>query len=209
MTEERYSVLALDQSMTSTGFAHLARGDKRPSGGLLSLPPWGDDEGKHLFDFDKWLTGLLWDFQVTHLYYENRHLPGLTYKDTMTKALERYGLMTLIEVAAETSRRAGQSVECRYVDNAQWTEMFWGTSQSPKGLVKHQARAWRKAQSIRQCDLRGWDCRVDGRESDDVADAMGILNFGVGCVDPRWASISGPLFRRAQLNRENEERELR
>jgi hypothetical protein len=49
-----WAVLALDQSMTSTGWAFLKKGGK-PEWGVKSFPNWGDNEGQYLWEFFEWL----------------------------------------------------------------------------------------------------------------------------------------------------------
>lgn len=204
-----YSALALDQSMTSTALAHLVEGQKSPTGWMFPMPVWGDDAGRYATDLRLYLLDQCWDLQVTHLFYENVFFNHLDHHETRSQSMASIGLMLVIEMVAEECRRRGQEVEDIYIDNQQWTESFWGSSKAPSGYTKAQKRNWRKEQSIKQCHLRGWDCQWEGKDNHNVADAKGVLNFGLTCIDPRWAANAVPLFNRAQLHRENEERELR
>lgn len=215
----RYSALGLDQSMTQTAWAHLFQGDLKPEGGLFPMPSWGDDEGKYLNDFRYWLKDLCWERQVTHLFIEDttfdrgRTIPGVGFVahhlEDATQKIATVGLLANALQVADELKRAGQEIEALLVTNKQWANAFWGAEDAPKGLVKHQRQSWRKEQSIKQCHLRGWDCQHEGRDNHNLADAKGILNYGLICIDPRWSAASGPLFNRAQMARENEQRELR
>lgn len=202
MTDAPYSVLALDQSMTATGWAHYLKGDRAPSGGLFSLPSWGEDQGPHLHKFSHWLSDMIWDRQVTHLAFEEPIDPSrLKYGETFEMVLAKYGLPTLIELVAFD--RGIPADNRLMVNQGQWREQFWGRGNAPKGLTSTARTKWLKAQSLDQCNGRGWEA-----PNHHVADAMGILNYALICIDPRWAANSVPLFNRAQLKRENEERNM-
>lgn len=209
MSEAPYSILALDPSMTATGWAHWLKGDKAPSGGVFPLPPWGDDEGKYLNQWRRWLTDMIWDRQVTALYFEDNSFAlkhgsdddkrGFQHHETTTQKLATFGLMSNALQAADDAH-----IDGILVTPQQWRTRFWGVERPPKSLTKSARRTWLKERSIQACVERGW--LID---NDNIADAHGILDFAMCCVDPVYESRSGPLFRRQQLRRENEERDLR
>jgi hypothetical protein len=95
-------------------------------------------------------------------------------------------------------------VDFSVVTPGQWRKAFLGSAEPPKGLVKHQRRAWLKDRAVTECHKRGW--LVEGNDS---ADALGILAYACGAIDPAFAVQQGPLFRKAELQFENEERSLR
>lgn len=203
MTDAPYSVLALDQSMTSTGFAHYLKGDKAPSGGVFSLPSWQDDQGPHLHKFSVWLSDMIWDRQVTHIAFEEP-ADKLDHHETFTEKMAQWGLPTLIELVAYDR---GIPADNRLLVNiSTWRTRFWGRPHAPKELTKSARRTWLKQRSIQACDERGWI--IESRDH-NIADAMGVLNEALCCIDPVWASRDGPLFRRNQLIVENEERAAR
>jgi hypothetical protein len=200
---DAYSVLALDQSMTATGWAHYLKGDKAPSGGLFPLPSWGDDQGPHIDAFARWLKDMLWDRQVTHLAFEEP-VGELDHRETFTDKLAQWGLPTVIELVAF---QGGIPADNRLLVNiATWRTRFWGRPRAPKELTKSARKRWLKERSIEACDERGW--MIEPRNH-NIADAMGVLNEALCCIDPLWASRDGPLFRRNQLKVENEERAAR
>lgn len=200
---DAYSVLALDQSMTATGWAHYLKGDKVPSGGLFSLPSWGDDQGPHLDAFCRWLTDLLWDRQVTHVAFEEP-ASQLDHREPFAETMAQWGLPTLIELVAF---RAGIPADNRLLVNiSTWRNRFWGRPRAPKELTKSVRRSWLKARSLQACDERGW---IIEPRNHNIADAHGVLNEALCCIDPRWAANATPLFNRAQLRAENEDRAAR
>lgn len=202
---EVYSVLALDQSMTSTGWAHYLKGDKAPTGGLFSLPSWGEDQGRHLDAFYRWLYNKVWDLHVTHLAFEEPVLPqGLDYREGFGNLLAKYGLPAVIEMVGNNQ---GIPPDHRLlVNQSSWRTRFWGKDRPLKGLTKQARTNWLKERSLQACDERGW---LVAPRKHHIADAMGVLNEALCCIDQRWAANATPLFNRAQLRIENEERELR
>lgn len=207
MSDAPYSVLAIDQSMLATGWAHWLKGEKSPSGGLFSLPSWGDEEGKFLNKWRTWLADMIWDRQVTHLYIEDTSFAllhrdkdgtewGLKHHEDTTEKLATFGLMCNALQAADKA-----NIEAYLVEPRVWRNRFWGTERPPKSYTPSARRSWLKERSKQSCIERGWII-----ENHNIADAHGILDFAMCCVDPLYESRSGPLFRRAQLQRDNERR---
>lgn len=198
----KWSVLAIDQSMTASGWAHLQHGQKVPTWGLRTCAAWGDDEGRHLWEFLEWLGEKMTALQVTHLFLENTFIPN--HNEGLTMKIAQYGLIGMASTAAFLCGRRGQPVEFAVVTPGQWRATFLGSSEPPKGLVKGQRRTWLKDKAVRACLERGWNV-----EDNNVADALGILAFGCSAIDPAFATTQGPLFRRAELTFDNEQRGLR
>lgn len=198
MSDAPYSALAVDPSMTETGWAHWLKGERAPSGGMFPLPSWGDEEGKFANKWRKWLTDLCWDRQVTVIFIEDNSF-ALDHHETTTQKLATIGLMlNALQVADQLH------IDAQLVTPQQWRGRFWGTERPPKNFTKSARRTWLKEKSIASCNARGW--MID---NNNIADAHGILDFGLCCIDPVYDSRSGPLFRRAQLQAENEERNMR
>ena len=198
-----YSVLGIDQSMTSTGWAHFREGDKKPTWGKYTLPNWADDEGRFLWKWFSWLGHKVTELQVTHLYLEHTFNPQ-DHHENLTEKIAQYGQIGMADCVRHLCAEKGQPITFELVTTRQWRVPWLGNEEPPKGLVKQQRRAWLKEKSLAACHARGWmvDC-------DDVADALGIMTFAITCLDPRFAVQQGPLFRRQQSNFEKEERELR
>jgi len=198
-----WSVLAVDQSATSTGWAHLTKGQNTPTWGRLTLPPWKDQEGARLWAWFTWLGKMATDLKITHLVLESTFIP--MHNEDLTQRIAQYGQIGMADAVAHlcTTER-GQVVDFSVVSPGQWRKAFLGSADAPKGLVKHQRRAWLKDKAVTECHKRGWLV-----ENNDSADALGILAYACGAIDPAFAVQQGPLFRKAEMQFENEERSLR
>jgi Holliday junction resolvasome RuvABC endonuclease subunit len=192
-----YSVLALDQSARNTGWAHMVK-DQAPTWGLFQMGAWEDQEGERLLAFEKWFDDLLAELKPSHCFIEKPFELG-RYNSNLTEQLARYGIVAIIAMACSYHK-----IELATVTNPQWRAKFLGAEEPPKGLVEHQRRAWLKDKSKKACLERGW--LID---NDNVADALGILNFGVMTLDPIYSIRQGPLWRRASMQVDNEKRSLR
>lgn len=197
-----WSALAIDQSMTSTGWAHTRRGQKAPTWGVRSSPHWGDEEGRHLWEWFEWLGKKATELEVTHLWVENTFTPS--HHESLTEKIAQYGLIGQAAIVAFLLTQRGQAVEFGAISTGEWRPKFIGSGKAPAGLVKHQRRKWLKDKAVEACHVRGW--LVEGS---DAADALGILSFGCSQIDPEFAVRQGPLFRRAELNFENEQRAMK
>lgn len=199
-----WSVLALDQSPTNTGWAHLAEGQRTPTWGKFVLPSWENAEGERLYEFYEWLGHKVVDLNVTHLIAESMFTPG-DHAQSDTAQIGRWGLIGICDMVRYVcNAKRGMDVDFSMVSSASWRKAFLGAAMPPKGLVKHQRRAWLKEKSIAACHARGWLV-----ESDDTADALGILAYACAAIDPAFMAKQGALFRKAEAQVEDEERSLR
>jgi hypothetical protein len=198
-----WSVLAVDQSATSTGWAHLRHDQTIPTWGVYTLPSWQDREGERLWAWFTWLGHKVTDLGVTHLVLENTFIPA--HNESLSQRIAQYGQLGMADAVAHLcTTQKGQPVDFSVVSVQQWRSSFLGAADAPKALVKHQRRAWLKNRAVAECHKRGW--LVDGN---DPADALGILAYACGAIDPAFAVKQGPLFRRAEAAVQNEEREMR
>jgi hypothetical protein len=198
-----WSALALDQSMTATGWAHMGQGDKAPTWGVKSLPHWGDNEGKHLWDWFEWLGAKCTDLAVTHLYFE-APIDIQDHREPLTEKIAQYGLPAMACVVQHLLTKRGQPIVLETIGVRTWRADVLGSPEPPKGLVKHQRRAWLKDKAVQACIERGWAVT-----SDNAADALCILMCACAMLDPKFASSQGPLFRRAEARVDNERRALK
>lgn len=199
-----YSALSLDQSMTSTGWAHIASGQNVPTFGTYSLPYWGDDEGKHLYDWWEWLGAKCVDLKVTHLWFETPFVPP-GHDEKLTERLAQYGLPALACMTQYVlSAKRGQPIEIFKCSVKEWRNPFTGANKAPEGFTQSQKRAWWKRLVIEQCHKRGWMV-----ESDNEGDACGILAHGVSTIDVKFMVRQGPFMRRAEMSADAEKRELK
>lgn len=198
-----WSVLAVDQSMTSTGWAHLRDGQQTPTWGIFTQPSWEDREGEMLWKWFSWLGKKVSELQVTHLVLEDTFRPD--HQENLTKGIAQYGQLGMASAVAHlcTAER-NHPVEFTVAASKTWRATFLGSAEPPRGLVKHQRRAWFKDRAVSECHKRGWMV-----SSNDAADALGILDYACSAIDPRYASQAGSLFRRAEAHCEEERRTLR
>jgi len=198
-----WSVLAVDQSMTSTGWAHLRHGQATPTWGRYVLPSWNDREGELLWKWFSWLGEKVTELKVTHLVLENTFQPD--HREDLSLLIAKYGQLGMASTVAHlcTTQKA-QPVEFTVVTPSQWRASFLGSAEAPRGLVKHQRRVWLKERAVAECHKRGW--LVEGNDS---ADALGLLAYACGAIDPAFHVKQGPLFRQAEARFENEERNMR
>jgi Holliday junction resolvasome RuvABC endonuclease subunit len=198
-----WSVLAIDQSMTSTGWAHLKKGQAVPTWGRFTLPSWHDREGECLWNWFSWLGEKVVETQATALILENTFIP--MHNEGLTNRIAQYGQLGMASAVAHLcTTQKGQPVDFSVVTPQQWRRAFLGSADAPKGLVQAQRRTWLKERAVAECHIRGW--LVEGN---DAADALGILAYACGAIDPAFAIQQGALFRRAEMKCENEERGLR
>lgn len=197
-----WSVLAVDQSATSTGWAQMKHGQRVPTWGRFTLPPWKDHEGERLWMWFSWLGQKITECQCSHVVLEDTFIPQ--HHEELSQRIAQYGQIGMADAACFLLRGKGLNVEFSVVKPGVWRAEFLGSAAAPKGLVKHQRRAWLKDRAVSECHKRGW--LVD---SNDVADALGILDYSCAAIDPAYASTRGALFRRAEAYCEDEQRSLK
>lgn len=177
--------LALDQSPLATGWACGVPGDPKPAFGLFPLRKWGDDEGARLCQFEDWLTASIRDRRVTHLFYEAPVDMKLKSFDVTSKQNMQIGT---IQVAAHRCR-----IPVAQVTPNDWRKRFLGVTK-PVGVTGDMVRPELKRMAMKACALRGWWC-----EDDNVAEALGILDYALSTLSHRHAGSRDPIFRRAEL----------
>lgn len=199
-----WSVLALDQSMTATGWAHMAQGQSLPTWGKFTSPNWKGIEGERGVEFYEWIGVKCVDLAVTQIVFEMPFDPP-RYRSDFTEQAARWGMPLLVDMVRYLcNAKRGMQIECSPVNASQWRASFLGSSSAPKGLVESQRRTWYKERAVAECHSRGW--MID---SNDIADALGILDYSCAAIDPAYASTRGALFRRAEAFCENEQRSLK
>lgn len=198
-----YSVLGIDQSMTSTGWGHYRQGDKVPTWGLKTLPSWGDDEGKYLWEWFEWLGELCVERRVTHIFIEDTRFSH-KHEETLTQMLASIGLIGQAAIVSYKLTQRGQPVEFLSVSPRDWRATFLGAMPKPEGIESALWRKMLKEAAVRQCLLRGWTI-----DKDDEADGLGIMTYGVCTIDPTFRNKQGPLFRKAEALHDETVKELK
>lgn len=208
-----YSVLALDQAMLSTGWAHFRKGDAQPTWGLKTMESWAGREGQCAWAWFEWLGKKCTELAVTHLFIEDvrfahKHLleanPSGGHEEGMSELLASMGQILLADIVAYVMTRRGEPLECRYVSPLDWRRVFMGVMKKPDGMAKPLWRKELKDAAIRQCHARGWIV-----ENNDPADALGIMVYGLCVIDPTYQSRNVGLFKRAEAQHETFLRENR
>jgi hypothetical protein len=99
-------------------------------------------------------------------------------------ALERlYGLKAITWEVAYRKNLAVNEVTA-----SQWREHFLGDAKPPRELSKEKRRKWLNKQTRDECESRNWHVQTD-----DEADALGILVYERARLFPEWG-VTGGLF---------------
>ncbi len=184
-------VLALDIAKHRTGWAVGSPGMQRPYWGHYSLAgDWDRHEGLRLHQWRTFLKTMIDRHGVTYIAMERPFidLKSFDYNGT-APILQMHGIV--LELAQARGIRAGA------VSIASWRSHFLGTSKAPAGLASHQRTNALKDMAMRQCASRGWLPQYH-----DEAEALGIMDFALACLDPDYDHKTGPTVRRAELKAE-------
>jgi hypothetical protein len=178
--------LAIDQAPVNSGWAIGAPDMKAPLAGMFRMKSWGDEEGARLVQYQEWLSGLIAEHGITHLFREQLYpiIDARSFETVQAQAK----IVGVIELTA-----ARHGLPLQQVLIADWRRRFLGTTKPFPGLKGDKARQWFKQEAVTACARRGWLV-----ENTDAAEACGILDFGLASIDPRYESLVGPLFRRQQ-----------
>lgn len=187
-----YSVLGIDTAMTKTGWAHYREGDDKPTWGVRRTPSWNDDEGKYLWEFFEWLGNLCVDKAVTHIFVEDCRFKT-AHSENLTQMLASIGLIAQATIVAFKLTERGQPIELFAAQPQQWRKTFLGVMPKPEGINPTVWRKTLKEAAVSQCHIRGWLV-----ESDDEADALGVMTYGICTIDATFLHQQGPLFRKAE-----------
>lgn len=171
---------------------------------MIPLPSWRENEGANAWQFFETLGQMVVDLKVNTLVMEDTFVPG-DYPSSLSQQIARFGMIMIGDMVAHVcTTKRDQPVEFSVVSPAQWRKAWLGSARAPKGLVKEQSRKWLKQKSVEAAVARGW--LVD---NDNLADALGILAYACAAIDPGYAAKQVGLFKRKELEFENEERDLR
>ena len=176
--------MALDQSPNHTGWAIGSPGELKPKYGVFDLPTWGDLEGRRLCDFEDWLIGKIKNEGVTALFYEAPVDMKFKSFDVTSKQNMQIGAIHM------SAHRCKISVE--QVTANDWRKRFLGFTK-PVGVTGDKVRPELKRLAVKACADRNW--YVD---DDNVAEALGILDFSLSTLSHKHAGSRDPLFSRAQ-----------
>lgn len=184
-------VLALDIAKHRTGWAVGRPGMNRPYWGVYELGgDWDRHEGQRLHQWRSFLARKIEEHAVTYLAMERPFIDLKAFDWNATAPiLQMFGIA--LELAHERQIRAGA------VAIASWRSHFLGTAKAPPGLASAQRTSALKDMAVRRCLQRGWLC-----EFHDEAEALGIMDFALACLDADYEHKTGPDTRRAELKAE-------
>lgn len=174
-------ILALDQSMTATGWAFYRPGLERPIYGLRECESWHNCEADQLISWQGFLDNLIERSQPDLLVLERPFTPK-GHEETLTNRLAVYGMISLALIAARRS-----NTKVLLVTPAQWREKFvWAVP--AKELKGQKRRTALKRLSVSAARRDGFDVK-----DHNVAEAIGLLYFACLKYRINWQQGQGPL----------------
>lgn len=187
----RIIVLALDIAKHRTGWAVNSLDFERPFWGVYELAgEWEKNEGLRLHQWRNFLEAKIRQHSVTYVAMER---PFIDMKDFnyngSVPILQMWGIA--LELAQGLQIRHGNA------PIGSWRSHFLGTAQAPAGLPKAQRTNALKDMATRQAAKRGWLTQYH-----DEAEALGIADFALSCLDADYEHKVGPDVRRAELKAE-------
>lgn len=191
-------VLALDLAMHRTGWALGGTDWKRPQWGVFETEHFGKHTGRELLRFERLMTDIIEANPLTHIVYEkvivdvrrphkvDPRKPAFSYEGNEA-------MMMLSGAACMTAERHNIAIERILVDD--WRRRFLGINRAPKDRGgKTTATDWFKDKAIKAAVARGWYVTHH-----DEAEALGILDYTLFCLDRGYAHRTDPQTRRLEL----------
>lgn len=163
-------ILALDLA-TRSGWACGDAGET-PQHGTFTLPSTGDDVGRFLFEFMRWLKGLIATHEPREIVFEAPILPRETNIATLRKL---YSLAGVTEVMALDA-----GIPCSEISAGEVRRAFLGQHYPRKAQRDEIKRA-----VIAGCRMHGWNPR-----DDNDADALATLHVALCARNPRFSAES-------------------
>lgn len=184
-------VLALDIAKHRTGWAVGSPVMSRPSWGVYQLAgDWERHEGLRLHQWRTFLKSTIRERGVTYVAMERPFIDqrDFNYNGTVP-IIQMWGIVVELSQALQIRHGA--------VPIGSWRSHFLGTAKAPAGLGKAQRTSALKDMAMRQCAQRGWL-----PEFHDEAEALGIMDYALACLDADYDHKTGPVTRRAELKAE-------
>jgi len=184
-------VLALDIAKNRTGWAVGSTSWPRPHWGVFELSgEWERNQGKRLKAWRDFLARQIDNHHVTYLAMERLYvdLKAFDFNGTVPMAQMHGAAMLLAE---------DKGIRCGAVSIQSWRSHFLGTATAPKHLAASQRTKVWKDLAIKRAVERNWYCQLH-----DEAEALGIMDYALACLDPDYEHKTGPASRRAELKAE-------
>lgn len=158
-------LLALDLA-TATGWA-CGTFDRPVSHGVFKAPKTGQDIGRFLAYFRKWLGEAIEQMGPTEILFESPILTGIKNLTTLRKLYSLAGVAELVAFDYELPIAEANLSSIRV--------HFVGMRCAPKAILgKEKRRQWIKARTVAECRKRGF--RV---ADDNDADALALMSYGL------------------------------
>lgn len=181
-------VLTLDIAKGNTGWAIGNPQMKSPGWGCFATEQWeNDNEGRELSRFRRFLTDKHKTHGLTHIVHEATYMDATKFSPVGTEA------QTMLKGVAHEFA-FDNKISITQVAASTWRKDFLGVGTAPRPLKGRHATVYLKQLCIKTCAERGWYV-----ENDDMADALGLLIYSLSCLDGKFDSQQGPLFRRGEL----------
>lgn len=178
-------VLGLDQS-SNMGWG-VGTPDAPPVFGLIHIPT--DRGDTFMVQTARNVTTRLFDeHEPDAIYFEELIIPKNSYN--IRSRIVMFMITAIIELVA-----ADAGIPTYSVSSDKWRRRLLGVAQAPRHIRKsEERRAWLKDRAIAECAKRGWYT-----SDDNVAEALGIMDYGLCCESRSYASRTDPLMRRAEI----------
>jgi hypothetical protein len=181
-------VLALDIALRRTGWAVGSSGMQRPFWGVHDTAgDWDGREGECLHAWRRFLEARLNEHAVTCIAMELPFIDARALSFNGTAAVLQMQGMALELAHARGIRAAGVAI-------ASWRAHWIGRGVAPKHLARKERTPWLKDVAMKRAAERGWLTRFH-----DEAEALGIMDFALSCLDAGYDIKVGPMVRRAEL----------
>ena len=156
---------------------------KAPRTGRLLLPQVGPRHALFLSFAVKWLAEMIEQNGITEVVAETPF-----FGKNPEVCSRAYKLLGAIELACHD-----RGVRCREATMDDWRQHFVGFCRAPKSLSPNERRKHLKNAALDACAARGWNV-----ETDDEAEACGILDYVLSLDNPSYGAHSSPLLAAAR-----------
>lgn len=164
-------VLALDQATRKMGYAIGSADMERPIFGVFKPPLVGARHGVMLGAVRNWLDTQIKVFHIHTVCFEAPFCGANQKSFALVNKL-----IGVIELVCDD-----HEIKCVEVTAGEWRKRFIGCTRAPKDIPRKDRRTWLKDAATRACFARTWDV-----QSDDEADACGILDFVLAQESPSY-----------------------
>ena len=184
-------VLALDLALRRTGWAVGWPGMQRPFWGVHdTVGDWDGREGAHLHAWRRFLEARFDEHRVTCIAMELPFIDGKAFNFNGTVAV-----LQMQGIALQLAHARG--IDAKGVPIPSWRAHWLGQAIAPKHLAQKERTPWLKEQAMRRAADRGWYV-----QHHDEAEALGIMDFALACLDADYDHKVGPAVRRTELRAE-------